>query len=164
MADRRRIGPAARKLAYEMLSAGQSITAVQSAFVQEGYGKPTLATILRLCWSVVKPATAAKHVSVEWDGNAGGRDWRRRALWETVDWIGRQLRDVSIDDVAPATLKALLSERREYCKQIAIECGEWDVKPVLTGVVRSMASRLPSLSQEDLDQLTSIRRKLEGPG
>jgi hypothetical protein len=162
MSVRRRLDVKGRELVTEMLSAGNAASAVSEALETDGHGKWSPDHIRRhyAHQPVVVKALEEARVRVIEQGVAE-RVERVSALWKRAKWVEEAIEKLSIADLQPAVLKTLLSEFREYSKQVAQEMGEWQERKDVTSGGRSIVFNLSVLSTEEVEQLGRLRAKLE---
>jgi hypothetical protein len=146
-----------------MLVAGHSAREVSTALEVEGHTPLSPDHITRYYGSkpdIVKAQAEARELAVE--KGVGERSDRVLALWKRARWIDESIETLSVAEVSPTVLKTLLSEFREYNKQVAQELGEWQERRDVTSAGRPITFNLSVLSADEVNQLLVLRTKL-GP-
>jgi hypothetical protein len=158
----RKLEPNGRHMVTELLVKGNSVSTVSTELEKKGFGKWSPDHIRRHYANkpeVLKALDEARTRAVE--QGVAGRVERVAALWKRARWV-----DESIDTLSttsppqPALLKTLLSEFREYSKQVAQELGEWQERKDVTSGGRAILFNLSALSTEEVELLGRIRAKL----
>jgi len=159
--ERRRLSEVGRNRVMQMLAAGDSVSKVSTVLETDGFGKWSPDHIRRHYASkpaVVKAVEEARMLAVA--SGVAERSERVGALWKRARWVEESIERLSAADAQPAVLKTLLSEFREYSKQVAQEMGEWQERKDVTSGGRSIVFNLSVLSTEEVELLGRLRSKL----